>query len=99
MLLNLDDQQLRSSLAVWREALAVGRPALQGHGTTEQADSLARLDHMLAGCLAVLRSCTSADGDTETMRPLLEEVEALRTWIAEGRCALDLMKHSHGNID
>lgn len=99
MRLNLDDKQLRSSLAVWRDALAMGRPALQGHGTIGQADSLARLDHMLAGCLAVLRSCTSADGDTETMRPLLEEVESLRAWIAEGRCALDLMNHLHGNID
>lgn len=98
MLLHLDDKQLRSSLAVWREALAVGRPALQGCGASEQADSLARLDHMLAGCLAVLHSCTSADGDTEAMRPLLEELEALQEWIAEGRCALDIMNHSPGRV-
>ena len=98
MLLNLDDQQLRSSLAVWREVLAVGRPALQGPGASEQADSLGRLDHMLAGCLAVLHSCTPADADTEAIRPLLEEVEALREWIAEGRCALDMMNQSSGDV-
>lgn len=98
MLLNLNDSQIRSSLAVWREALAVGRPALRGGGPSEQADSLARLDHMLAGCLAVLQSCTSADGDTEAMRPLLEELEALRAWVAEGRCALDMMNKSSGHV-
>ena len=98
MLLNLDDHQLRTSLAVWREALAVGRPARQGRGMSEQADSLARLEHMLAGSLAVLRSCTPADGDTEAMRPLMEELEALREWIAEGRCALDMMNPSSGDV-
>lgn len=98
MLLNLDDQQLRSSLAVWRETLAVGRPALHGRGASEQADSLARLDHMLAGCLAVLHSCTCAEGDTEAMRILLQEIEALREWIAEGRCALDMMTQSSGHV-
>lgn len=98
MLLNLDDKQLRSSLAVWREALAEGRPALQGRGVSEQADSLARLDHMLAGCLSVLHWCTSADGDTDAIRPLLEELEAMREWIAEGRCALDMMTQSHDRV-
>lgn len=98
MLLKLDEQQLRSSLAVWREALAAGRRALQGRGVSEQVASLARLDHMLEGCLAVLHSCTSADGDTEAMRPLLEELEALRAWMAEGRCALDIMTQSRGHI-
>lgn len=100
MLLNLDDKQLRSSLAVWREALAEGRPALKGRSASEQADSLARLDHMLAGCLSVLHWCTSADADADTdaMGPLLEELEAMREWIAEGRCALDMMTQSHDRV-
>lgn len=104
MLLNFDHQQLRSSLAVWREALAVGRPAFHGRGAKEQANSLAIIATTcwqagrLAGCLAVLHSCSCADRDTDAMRTLLQEIEALREWIAEGQCALDMMTESSGKV-
>lgn len=98
MLLNFDDKRLRSSLAVWREALAVGRPALQGGGTKERAVSLTKLDHMVAGCPAVFHSCTSSDRDIGAMRDLREELEAMRAWIAEGRCALEMMSHAQEHV-
>lgn len=91
MLLNLDDQQLRSSLALWKEAMAVGTPASQTRSTREHDQVLARLHDVVAGCLSVLHACTPADGESRAMRELVEELLVLRDWIQEGRTALNMM--------
>lgn len=94
MLLDFDEQQLRASLATWQEALNMRRPALAGPSSKDHADSLARVDQTLAGCLAVLQACTSADEDIGAMRSLQDELQELRQWIRETRCALDVIAHA-----
>lgn len=90
MRLNFDDQQLRSSLALWKEAMEVGKPALHGRSASEHAQVLARLDDTVNGCLAVLHACTAGGDDAVAMRGLVEELHALREWIQEGRVALEM---------
>lgn len=91
MLLNLDVQQLRSSLTLWKDAMAVGTPALQGRSTREHTQVLTRLDDTVAGCLAVLHACAPAEGEPGEMRDLVDELRALRDWIHEGHTALNMM--------
>lgn len=91
MLLNLDDQQLRSSLALWKEVVALGGPALQGRSTRERVQVLARLDDTVAGCLAVLRACTAGGDEVVPLNGLIEELQGLREWVQEGRTAVGMM--------
>lgn len=91
MLLNFDDQQLRSSLALWKEAMEVGDLASDGRTPSEHAQVLARLDDTVKGSLAVLHACAAVGDEAIAMRELVEELQALREWIQEGRAALDIV--------
>lgn len=91
MLVNLDERHLRSSLALWQEAMGVGRRALRGHTPGEHAKLLAQLEHTLSGCLAVLQSCSAVEAHNDGLRTLVAEVQASQQWTREGRCAMSIM--------
>jgi hypothetical protein len=90
--LALDSEQLRSSMSLWREAMAMSRPShVEPHILLRRAEMLSNFAHTLAGWLMVLKACSAVDGQKASLEALSADVTRFKAWADEGLCATQIM--------
>jgi hypothetical protein len=90
--LTLDSEQLRSSMSLWREAMAMRRqPHVEPDILVRRAEMLSNFSQTLGGWLMVLRACSVVDGQKASLEALSAEVTRFKAWADEGLCATQIM--------
>lgn len=92
MLVTLDLQEIRSSMALWRDTLVLCQPEAQRSSEMRviQVKMLKDLDRTLTGWLDLLKMCKAQGPHTIQLQNIRAEVAEHKAWAEEALAALTL---------
>lgn len=94
MHVQIDTQQMRDCMDLWRQALATRVPAVGKQPTgPDRAQTLAKVGATIDGWLDLLRLCTpQGKQDIALLQQLTDEVAGFKAWAEQARLALNLVE-------
>ena len=92
MKLNLDPDELREQMTLWRSAVDLRmdlRPDIRSHLIVRRREILTNFKNTGRAWLTVLRACRPEPGDEQTFATLCADVEDFSKWAHDGLQEID----------